>query len=124
MQETESGSHGTAYEPCFTHTGVDYFGPLNIKKGRSVVKRWGAISTCMNSRAVHFELATSLESDCFINVFRGFVNRRGPPKFMHSDNGANFVDAKREIRQVIENWNKPQIKDSCTEGASGCASHV
>ena len=35
----------TAYEPCFTHTGGDYFGPLNVKKG--------ALFTCLNSRAVH-----------------------------------------------------------------------
>ncbi|XP_067022151.1 uncharacterized protein [Acropora muricata] len=107
-----------AYEPCFTYTGVDYFGPLNIKKGRSVVKRWGAIFTRMNSRAVHLELATSLESDCFINVFRRFVNRRGPPKFMYSDNGTNFVGAEREIRQAIENWNKRQIKDELLQ--RGC----
>ena len=101
----------TAYELCFTYTGVDYFGPLNVKKGRSVVKRWGAIFTCMNSRAIHLELATSLESDCFVNVFRRFVNRRGPPKVMYSDNGTNFVGAEREIRQAIENWNQCQIRD-------------
>ena len=38
----------TAYVPCFTYTGVYYFGPLNVKKGISVVKRWGAIFTCIN----------------------------------------------------------------------------
>ena len=38
----------TAYMPCFTYTGVYYFGPLNVKKGISVVKRWGAIFTCIN----------------------------------------------------------------------------
>ena len=52
----------------------------------------------MNSRAIHLELATSLESDCFINAFRRFVNRREPPKFTYSENGTNFVDAEREIR--------------------------
>ena len=97
---------------------MDYFGPLNVKKGRSVVKRWGAIFTCMNSRAIHLELATSLEADCFINVFRRFVNRRGPPKFMYSDNGTNFVGAEREIRQAIENWNQCQIRDELLQ--RGC----
>lgn len=87
----------TAYEPCFTYTGVDYFGPLNVKRGRSVVKRSGAIFTCLNSRAVHLEVATSLETNCFINVFRTFINRRGLPKCMYSDNGSNFVGAEKEI---------------------------
>jgi len=87
----------TAYEPCFTYTGVDYFGPLNVKRGRSVVKRWGAIFTCLNSRAVYLEVATSLETDCFIDVFRRFINRGGPPKCIYSDNGSNFVGAEKEI---------------------------
>ena len=108
----------TAYEPCFTYTEGDYFGLLNVKKGRSVVKRWGAIFTSMNSRAIYLELATSLEADCFINVFRRFVNRRGPPKFMYSDNGTNFVCPEREIRQAIENWNQCQIRDELLQ--RGC----
>ena len=108
----------TAYEPCFTHTGVDYFGPLNVKRGRSVVKRWGAIFTCLNSRAVHLEVATSLETDCFINVFRRFINRRGLPKCMYSDNGSNFVGAEREITTAIEDWNQKQIQDELLQ--KGC----
>ena len=108
----------TAYEPCFTHTGVDYFGPLNVKRGRAVVKRWGVIFTCLNSRAVHLELASSLESDCFINVLRRFISRRGPPKFIHSDNGTNFVGAEREIRESIQTWNQKQIQDQLLQ--KGC----
>ena len=30
---------------------------------------------------------------------------------MYSDNGTNFVGARREIRQAIENWNQCQIRD-------------
>ena len=108
----------TAYEPCFTHTGADYFGPVNVEKGRSVVKRWDVIFTCMNSRAVHLELASSLESDCFINVLRRFMHRRGPPKVLYSDNEANFVGAQREIRQAIKNWNQKQIEDELLQ--KGC----
>ena len=100
----------TAYEPCFTHTGVDNFGPMNVKRGRAVVKRWGAIFTCLNSRAMHLELASSLESDCFINVLR-FIDRRGPPKYIYSDNGTNFVGAEREIGEAIKGWNQDQIHD-------------
>ena len=110
----------TSYEPCFTYTGVDYFGPLNVKKGRSVVKRWEAKFTWMNSRAIQLELATSLESDCFINVFRRFVNRRGRSKFMYSDNGTNFVGAELEIAQAIENWKQCQMRDEILQ--RGCQS--
>ena len=107
-----------AYEPCFTYTGVDYFGPLNVKRERSVVKRWGAIFTCLNSRAVHLEVATSLETDCFTNVFRRFINRRGLPKCIYSDNGSNFVGAEREITTAIEDWYQKQIQDELLQ--KGC----
>ena len=75
----------------------------------------------MNSRAVYLESATSstsLESDCFINVLRRFMNQRGPPRYIYSDNGTNFVGAEREIREAIDNWNQKQIQDELLQ--KGC----
>ena len=40
-------------DPTFTHCGLVFFGPFTIKERRSELKRYGALFTCMASRAVH-----------------------------------------------------------------------
>ena len=63
----------------------------------------------MASRAIHLELAQSLETDNFIMVLRRFLNIRGDVKQLRSDNGSNFVGAERELREVLEGWNQNRI---------------
>ena len=99
-----------AYQsPPFTNTGVDYFGPFYVTIRRTTEKRWGFLFTCLTTRAVHVEIVTSMDtSSCVMGVER-FVSRRGTPAMIWSDNGRNFIGAKKELRESIENWNVVNI---------------
>jgi transposase InsO family protein len=88
---------------------MDYFGPIEVKRGRSLVKRYGVIFTCCTSRAVHLEIASSLTTDSCINAIRRFIARRGPVDIIRSDNGTNLVGAEAELRREIQNWNQSNI---------------
>ncbi|KAL2083669.1 hypothetical protein ACEWY4_021442 [Coilia grayii] len=106
------GSRVTPERPPFTCVGVDYFGPFEVKRGRSLVKRYGVLFTCLTIRAVHIKVATSLDTDSFINALRRFVARRGQVQELRSDNGTNFVGAERELKRAIEEWNQERISDT------------
>ena len=85
------------------------FGPIPVKQGHSTVKIYGAIFTCLVTRAVHIKMSVSLNTDAFINTLRRFIARGGQVKVIRSDNGTNFVGAKRELRRAISQWNSAQI---------------
>lgn len=86
----------------FQRTGVDYFGHFYVKRGRSRVKMYGVIFTCLAVRAVHLEVASSLSADSFICALRRFIARRGNVRFIRSDQGSNFVGAEREMRDELQ----------------------
>ena len=103
----------------FKHTGVDYFGPIETKFGRrGRVKRWVCLFTCLSTRAVHLELAYALDTESFLGAYSRFVNRRGRPDSVFSDNGTNFVGAERELRNQIEGWNDYHIDDNMKQRAT------
>ena len=101
----------TPARPPFTYTGVDCFGPFEVRRGRTKVKRYGVIFTCLTIRAIHIEVASSLDTVSFVNALRRFIARRGQPEEIRSDNGGNFVRGERELREAVNNWNQTQIND-------------
>ena len=76
----------TPDKPPFTFDGMDYFGLLNDKAGRSHLKRYGCLFTCLTSRSLHLEVAHSLTADSFIAAIQRFTSRRGVPERVNSDN--------------------------------------
>ena len=89
--------------PPFSQSACDFFGPIEIGLPRNrTAKRWGALFTCLVTRAVYLDLAASLSSDDFLLLLRRFIALYGKPKRMYSDNGTNFVGAERELREAVE----------------------
>ena len=96
-------------QPAFSNTGVDYFGPFTVTIGRRREKRWACLFTCFTTRAVHIEIAESLDTDAFMLCLRRFISRRGNPINIYSDNGTNFVSAERELKEGLNRLNQSKI---------------
>ena len=94
-----SSTRVTPGDPPFTNVGVDYFGTFYVKRGRTLVKRYGCIFTCLAMRAIHIEVAFSLDTASFVNALQRYISRRGQPRSITSDNGTNFVGADSYERQ-------------------------
>ncbi|XP_068200638.1 uncharacterized protein [Palaemon carinicauda] len=94
----------------FTHTGVDFFGPQEVKEGRQIRRRYGVLFTCLFTRAIHIETANSLDTSSFINALRRFVARRGNVKKIWCDNGTNFHGAEKELRKSLQEMNDDQVR--------------
>ena len=91
----------------FTYCAVDYFGPFYIRIKRSDVPRCGVLFT---SRAIHLEVAESLETDAFINALRSLIAIRGTIRLLRSDRGTNFVGAKNELKHELEAMRNDQLR--------------
>lgn len=97
--------------PAFSEVGVDFFGPICVKTGRTQTsKRYGCLFTCLATRAVHLEMAESLDSNHFMHVLSRFLARRGLPKLIRSDNGTNFQGAAKILGEEIPQWNWERVR--------------
>ena len=67
------------------------------------------IFTCLTIRAVHIEVAHSLDTSSFINALRRFIARRGSPRVIMSDNSTNLTSGEKELREAIGGWNESKI---------------
>ncbi|XP_020615567.1 uncharacterized protein LOC110053651 [Orbicella faveolata] len=102
-------------QPPFANTGVDYFGPILVRHGRKTEKRYGVLFTCLTTRAVHLEIAHSLDTDSCLMAVRRIMARRGRPANIWSDNGNNFVGAEKELREALKRLDSERIGDQLSD---------
>jgi len=72
---------------------MDFLGPIEVKRGRSSVNRYGVLFTCLIIRPVHLDLVASLDTDSCIDPITRFIAPRGHPRVIMSDNGTNLAAA-------------------------------
>lgn len=97
----------------FHYSGMDFFGAcfIYIKEGRKTLKQYGLLFTCLASRAVHLETLNSMEADSFISGLRRFINRRGKVRELRSDRGTNFVGARNEVADALQELDRDRVQD-------------
>ena len=52
------------------------FGTFIVKVKQSDIKRYGAMFTCLASRATYIEVTSSLDTNLFIQAFRRLIDRQ------------------------------------------------
>ena len=73
--------------PAFTFTTVDLFGPYLVKRAvnkRSRMKVWGAIFSCLASRAIYVDIVGAASTEAFLITYRRFQTVRGSPAIIYS----------------------------------------
>ena len=84
---------------------LTYAGPLMVKRDNPRKPTYNlayvAVFVCTVTKAIRLELVCDLSTEAFLASFRRFVNRRGLPDNVHSDNGRHFVGAQRELQIAI-----------------------
>ena len=100
---------------AFSTVGLDFFGPLLVKKFRRTEKRFGLLFTCLATRAIHLEVTQSMDTDSFVMALRRCIARRGRPSKICSDNGTNLKGGERELRESLAHLNQQKISDEMTQ---------
>ena len=109
--------------PVFDKVGIDYAGPVLIKRGHvrrpTIIKAYVCVFVSLTVKAVHLELVSDLTSEAFIACLRRFIARRGRPTLVWSDHGTNFVGAAREIKELFQFLREQETQGAISNFLSG-----
>ena len=85
----------------FDNVGLDFAGPFDIKMGRGKTRKkvYVLVLTCMVTRGVHLETTGGMDTVHVINAISRFVDVRGVPATLTSDNQTSFRKADKEITE-------------------------
>ena len=89
----------------FQYTGLDNFGPLQIKCGNHADRRkvWVCLYTCVAASAIHLQIVADLTAEEFLLVLRRFIARQGKPQQIVLDNALQFKWTTSSVDVAWEN---------------------
>jgi hypothetical protein len=98
--------------PAFQKVGIDFAGPIMIRQGKrkAPVKGYICLFICMVTKGIHLEAVENLSTEAFIAALQRFVSRRGVPEDLFSDNGTNFIGAKKELAELYVLFKQQQTE--------------
>jgi hypothetical protein len=85
---------------AFANCCLDFAGPFELKapgRGKAKPKTYLLLITCLQTRAIHLELMEAMTMSATLNAIYRFVDIRGMPHSILSD---NFVSKDKEL----ESW--------------------
>jgi hypothetical protein len=107
---------------AFSRTGMDFAGPFHIKMKRETraqalrPKHYVLVFTCLQTRAVHFEVTPSIDTDAVLNALSRFCDRRGVPNVILSDNARSFEAAEKVLKDQLEHLDHKRLKEATAHG--------
>ena len=105
------------FSPPFKATALDFLGPYWVKgwpNPRSRLKVWPVVMGCLNTGALHLELAHNYGTDALLTALESFTGIRGYPDTLYSDRGSQLQKAAAYTasKENPENWDWNQVEES------------
>ena len=92
------------HTPAFTVSGLDFAGPVTLKKGHTrrpvYIKAYICAFVCFATRSTHLEVVSDLTTEAFVASLRRFASRRSTPWTIYSDNESNFKGARNKLQDL------------------------
>ena len=98
----------------FTHSSFDYFGLLEVKLLRRTLKRWCCLFTSNNESSSHRSrtvIGHRVTSSCSDKIHC----KTWLPKNHHQRQQKNFVGAAKELKALINEWDKAKIESALAQ---------
>ena len=94
-----SDFHKTSLLSFFTNVGINYIGPITVIQQDQEEKAQICLFNCLVIRAEHLGVTEDLTTTTCMTPILRFIARRGKPRLFLSDNGSNFLGARKQIRR-------------------------
>ena len=69
----------------------------------------------LTTRALHIEVAQSLDTKSSLSAVTGFTARRGYPDTINSDNRTNIVRTTNKLKAAMNDWEKAKIESDLAQ---------